>query len=78
VSNQTGMTEIATIEVRVNGEPRTVPAGTTVLGLVETLGLDPSRLAIELDLAILKKDLWSSTTLHDGASLEIVQFVGGG
>lgn len=72
------MTEIATIEVHVNGEPRAVPSGTTVLGLVESLGLDPSRLAIELDLAILKREMWASTTLRDGSRLEIVQFVGGG
>jgi thiamine biosynthesis protein ThiS len=72
------MTEITTIDVRVNGEPRVVPAGTTVLALVESLALDPSRLAIELDLAILKRELWPSTMLRDGARLEIVQFVGGG
>ena len=78
MSNQTRVTETGTIRIHVNGEPRSVPAGLTVLGLLETLGLEPSRVAVELDLAILKKELWDAAVLHPEAHLEIVQFVGGG
>lgn len=72
------MASSVTIEIAVNGEARAVPQGLNVLGLLEFLALDPSRVAVELDLEILKKDLWPSTLLHPGARLEIVQFVGGG
>lgn len=66
------------IPIRVNGETRPVDSGTTVLQLVEQIGLDPARLAIELDRAILPRASWSDRVLDAGAEIEIVQFVGGG
>lgn len=66
------------IEITVNGEPRTASEGQTVLGLLEQLQLDPARVAVELDRRIVKQPLWRETTLHAGAQIEIVQFVGGG
>lgn len=66
------------IEVVINGEPQTLPAGQTVLALLDRLHLDPSRVAVELDRRIVKQPLWNETPVHDGAKIEIVQFVGGG
>ncbi len=66
------------IQIIVNGEPRTVPDGETVLGLLHSLALDPARVAVEMDRRILKQPRWAATILADGARLEIVQFVGGG
>ncbi len=66
------------VEVVVNGQPRAVPAGTTVAGLLRLLGLDPERVAVELDRRIVKKTEWAATPLAAGSRLEIVQFVGGG
>jgi thiamine biosynthesis protein ThiS len=66
------------IEIVVNGETHTTASGQTVLGLLRQLGLDPARVAVELDRAIVKQALWAGTALHEGARLEIVQFVGGG
>ncbi len=62
----------------VNGEPQRVPAGETVLGLLRSLGLEPERVAVELDRRIVKPPQWAATVLPDGARLEIVSFVGGG
>jgi thiamine biosynthesis protein ThiS len=62
----------------VNGEDCTVPTGQTIQELLETLRLDPSRVAVELDRRIVKPKDWAATPLTDGARLEIVQFVGGG
>jgi sulfur carrier protein len=67
-----------TIEIVLNGEPRTAPEGQTVLDLLRELELDPSRVAIEIDRRILKQPLWPGTVLRAGAEVEIVQFVGGG
>lgn len=67
-----------TIDVVVNGEARSVPAGQTVLGLLQTLELDPARVAVELNRRIVKQPLWADTEVLAGAELEIVQFVGGG
>jgi len=66
------------IEVIVNGERRSMPEGQTVEGLLRALDLEPSRVAVELDRAILKRPLWPHTVLRDDSRLEIVQFVGGG
>ena len=46
--------------------------------LVEELGLDPRKVAIERNLEIVPKSLHPTTTLTDGDRIEIVQFVGGG
>ena len=66
------------MEVFLNGQPRQVPEGQTVLALLQSLNLDPERLAVELDGAILKKGDWPACRLRPGVRLEIVQFVGGG
>jgi thiamine biosynthesis protein ThiS len=67
-----------TLEIIVNGEKREAPEGQTLLTFLKSLGLDESRIAVELDGLIVSKNAWTSTILHPGARLEIVQFVGGG
>ncbi len=71
-------TDAADITVVVNGDARQLRAGETIAGLVRDLGLDPERLAVELDRRIVKRAQWASTPLAAGAQIEIVQFVGGG
>lgn len=66
------------IEIMVNGEARRVQAGATLLDVLVELGIEPDRVAVEKDLAIVKKTEWSRTAVQDGARLEVVQFVGGG
>ena len=66
------------IQIVINGEDRTVPEGQTILGLLRDLGIDPARIAVELDRCIVKQPNWDATSLRAGARLEIVQFVGGG
>jgi len=49
-----------------------------VVGLLEQLGLNTGRVAIEYNLKVLPRVEWESTRLAAGDRLEIVQFVGGG
>jgi thiamine biosynthesis protein ThiS len=72
------MTSGSPITISVNGESRSVPAGTTVHNLLVSLGLDPARLAVEYNRSILRKPDWATQVLDDGDKLEIVEFVGGG
>ena len=65
------------MRVEVNGEPREVAAA-TVLALVEELGLDARKVAIERNLEIVPKSLHGATPLAEGDRIEVVQFVGGG
>ena len=66
------------MEIIINGETQVTADGQTVLQLLQSLAIDPAKVAIELDRQILKTPLWATTALHSGAKLEIVQFVGGG
>ena len=71
-------TASASITIVVNGEERAMAQGDTIAVLVGSLGLDPERLAVELDRKIVKRADWSATLLVPGSEVEIVQFVGGG
>jgi len=66
------------IAIQVNGEKKEMPAGVTVRQLLEQLGLNPARVAVEYNLAILPKAKWEETRVAAGDRFEIVQFVGGG
>ena len=66
------------ISIVLNGEARTAPEGQTILALLRELGIDPERVAVELDRRIVKQPRWAETELRAGAEVEIVQFVGGG
>ncbi len=66
------------IEITVNGVTREIPSGLNVRALLEALGIEPDRVAVELNRSIVRKPDWENTLVPDGASLEIVQFVGGG
>jgi sulfur carrier protein len=72
------MPEASLRDIVVNGAPRRVQAGQTLLGLLRDLELEPSRVAIEMDCSIVRRTEWDSLELAAGAKLEIVQFVGGG
>jgi sulfur carrier protein len=66
------------IQIVVNGEEKKVPIDLNVTRLLLHLGLDPARVAVELNREIVRKAQWDTTAVADGARLEIVQFVGGG
>jgi len=70
--------ETKTIEVVVNGAPRRVPQGLSLDALIVFLEIDPSRVAVERNLAITRKADWVTTRIEAGDRLEIVWFVGGG
>ena len=66
------------VELMINGECARYDGLRTVSDLVATLGLEPKKLAVELNRAIVPKSAYSETALSDGDTLEIVHFVGGG
>lgn len=67
-----------TIQIVVNGQVRKVPAARSLLETLDFLEIDPARVAVELNRAIVRRAAWNEVRLEDGAALEIVQFVGGG
>lgn len=65
------------MQLTINGEVKDMPPG-TVADLLDSLGIDAVRVAVELNRDILPKANYGATLLKDGDTLEIVQFVGGG
>jgi thiamine biosynthesis protein ThiS len=66
------------LSIRINGEHRRVPGGTTIAEMVNQLGLDPLRVAVERNLAIVARGTLDAVCVEDGDDYEIVHFVGGG
>jgi thiamine biosynthesis protein ThiS len=66
------------IEIVVNGQTRLAPEGYTLKDLLVWLEVDPARVAVELNRSIVQRQTWDRTIVGPGATLEIVQFVGGG
>ena len=68
------------MRVTVNGEPRELPAGTTVAIVVASLpGVPEGRgVAVALDGEVVPRGAWGETELTDGARLEVLAAVQGG
>ena len=66
------------IEVRLNGKPRTLPAGLTVGELLDSLELKRELVVVELNREILRRDSYGAVPVNAGDTVELVHFVGGG
>ncbi len=66
-----------TLALSVNGERREVPAGSTVVQLLQMLGIR-GRVAVERNGTVLRQAEHIETRLQEGDVLEVVTFVGGG
>ena len=64
--------------ITLNGEKKQMPDSITVLGLLEFLQIQHQRVAVELNTEIVKKDLYGTTAIKEGDSLEVVSFMAGG
>jgi thiamine biosynthesis protein ThiS len=66
--------------LKINGQSREfaerLPA--TLAQLLQTLHIDEATVVAELDGKIIPRAEFGTTALHDGASIELVRFVGGG
>lgn len=66
------------ISLTLNGDLRSVAAGSSVADLVREIGLDPAKVAVERNLEIVPRSTLADVMLGEGDQLEIVHFVGGG
>ena len=66
------------MRLTVNGEAKAFDGPLTVEALIERLGLDPHKVAVERNLAIVARSAHAATALADGDKIEIVHFIGGG
>jgi len=66
------------LRLTVNGEQRTAEPGTTVAGLLQAMGVDPTRVAVERNRDVVPRTTWAQAGLADGDKIEVVAFIGGG
>lgn len=66
------------MKLTVNGEMREMEGPLTVLGLIESFGFTPAKIAVERNLEIVPRSAYGDVALRDGDRIEIVNFVGGG
>jgi sulfur carrier protein len=66
------------MKVYVNAELHELKTNSSLADLIQTLGLQNKRIAVERNQAIVPKGLYDSTMLSEGDRLEIVIAVGGG
>jgi thiamine biosynthesis protein ThiS len=64
--------------ITLNGERFEIDRPMTVTDLLARLDIDPRRVAIEHNLAILKRQKFPDVVVREGDTVEIVNFVGGG
>ena len=72
------MPESTTIAITLNGDAFTIAGQRGLAALLEHLKMKPSRVAVEINGAIVPKASYASTVIHAGDSVEIINFVGGG
>ncbi len=66
------------MQVRINGELREIPEGTTIAALLALLGVKAARVAVELNEVVVTRDRHATQAIGPGDAVEIVAFVGGG
>src|SRR5437667_5837068 len=66
------------LELTINGEARTLPAPVTLAELLERLGHDRRRIAVEVNREVVPQPQHADHVLASGDAVEIVTLVGGG
>jgi sulfur carrier protein len=64
--------------ITLNGDPFELEQPLSVADLLARLAIDPRRVAVEHNLAILKRQAFGEAIVREGDTIEIVNFVGGG
>jgi thiamine biosynthesis protein ThiS len=64
--------------ITLNGDPHELQEPLSVSALLQRLDIDARRVAVELNLHVVKKAAYDSSVIHEGDEVEIVNFVGGG
>jgi thiamine biosynthesis protein ThiS len=64
--------------ITLNGDRFELDEPLSVTALLQKLDIDPQRVAVEHNLAIVRRHRFPEVVVADGDRVEIVNFVGGG
>jgi thiamine biosynthesis protein ThiS len=66
------------LDIRINGEDRTIDEVSSLAGLLERLGIDSEGIAVAHNGAVVPRDRLAETPVEDGDVLEVIRAVAGG
>jgi sulfur carrier protein len=66
------------VQVKLNGEPRVLPGGSTLAQAVAALTAAPAGVAAAVNGDVVPRGRWAATPLRDGDQVEVVTAVQGG
>ena len=66
--------------IELNGEPTEVQAGSTVVDLLDRLGIEPGArgVAVAVDAEVVPRGEWGAHVVADGARVEVLTAIQGG
>jgi sulfur carrier protein len=67
-----------TVQVKLNGEPRELPDGSTIAQAVAELTAAETGVAAAINGDVVPRSSWTATALRDGDQIEVVTAVQGG
>jgi len=65
-------------QIDVNGAPCSVPAGQTLSGLLEQLGMPAQGIALAVNREVVPRQQWLERRLQQNDKVDIVRAIGGG
>jgi sulfur carrier protein len=66
------------MRLKINGETAENLKAATVGELLDALKIERGKVAVEVNMAVIRKQDYERFPLNDGDTVEIVNFVGGG
>ncbi len=66
------------MDIELNGQPKRIDSGASIVVLLETEGLGERRVAVEVNGEIIPRSLHATHALAEGDRVEIVHALGGG
>jgi thiamine biosynthesis protein ThiS len=66
------------MEIRLNGKTREVADGITISRLLDDLKLQPLRVAVQVNVDIIKRERYGDVVLQAGDTVEVLTFMSGG
>lgn len=66
------------MQISLNGKTREVGEGATIRQLLDELRLQPERVAVQVNLEIVKRERYGDVVLKAGDAVEVLAFMAGG
>lgn len=66
------------MQIRLNGKTREIAEGMTVSQLLDELKLQALRVAVQVNVDIVKRERYGEVVLRSGDAVEVLTFMSGG